>query len=131
MNLTSLWSRARLPINKKQTTNLMKTWFLKLVSKKEQKGDKSEFVTKFAGIIVTKFFMKKYFSNCYWNLCYIVLFFSGHLNHKTVNKTTCITPSVNPHQLWPHWLKSFRTVAIILWGFQDFLIYGPKYFSSN
>ena len=36
----------------------MKTWFLKLVSKKEQKGDKSEFVTKFAGIIVTKFSWK-------------------------------------------------------------------------
>ena len=36
--------------------------------------------------------------------------------------------SPNPHQLRANWLKSFRTVAIIFWGFQDFLIYLAKYF---
>ena len=29
-------------------------------------------------------------------------FFTGHLNQKTVDKTTCRTPSGNPHQLWAH-----------------------------
>ena len=36
-------------------------------------------------------------------------------------------PSANPRQLWVDLLKSFRTVAIIFWGFQDFLIYLEKY----
>ena len=35
-------------------------------------------------------------------------------NHKTVNKTTHITPSEDAHQLWAHKLKGFQTVAIIL-----------------
>ena len=26
-------------------------------------------------------------------------FYTDHLNHKTVNKATCITPSANPRQL--------------------------------
>ena len=56
--------------------------------------------------------------------------FTDHLNHKTVNNTTCRTPSANPRQLWAHQLKNFRTVAIIFRGFQDFLIYLAKYFSS-
>ena len=55
------------------------------------------------------------------------LFFTDHLNHKTVNKTTWRTPSANPRQLWVHLLKSFRTVAIIFWGFQDFLIHLAKH----
>ena len=29
-------------------------------------------------------------------------FFTDHLNHKTVNKTTCRKSSVNPRQLWAH-----------------------------
>ena len=52
--------------------------------------------------------------------------FSEHLNHKTVNKATCRTPSANPCQLWTHWLKSFGNVAVISWGFEDFLIYLAK-----
>ena len=55
-------------------------------------------------------------------------FFTDHLNHKIVNKTTCRTPSANPRQLWAHQLKSFRTVAIIFRDFQDFLTYLAKYF---
>ena len=41
------------------TTNLLKTWFLFLVCKKGQKEDKSEFVTKFVGILVKVFFSSK------------------------------------------------------------------------
>ena len=55
-------------------------------------------------------------------------FFTDRLNHKIVNKTTCRTPSANPCQLQTHQLESFGTVAIILQGFQDFLIYLAKYF---
>ena len=35
----------------------MEIWFLFLYSEKEKKKDKEEFVTKFAGIAVTIFFM--------------------------------------------------------------------------
>ena len=44
-------------ISRYQITMLLKTWFLFLVCKKEQKEDKSEFVTKFVGIIVAILFM--------------------------------------------------------------------------
>ena len=60
-----LWSRAWLAINKEQKYfslpdhYSLKIWFLFLVSNKEQKIDKSEFVTKSVGII----FMKKYLPN--------------------------------------------------------------------
>ena len=40
-----------------QTTNLLKTWFLFLIFKKGQKEDKSGFVIKSGGIIVTITFM--------------------------------------------------------------------------
>ena len=40
-----------------QTTNLLKTRFLFLVSKKGEREDKRKFVTKFVGIIVTIIFM--------------------------------------------------------------------------
>ena len=40
-------------------------------------------------------------------------FFTDHMNHRTINKTTCRTPSANPRQPWAHELKSFQTVAII------------------
>ena len=45
-----------------RTTNLLKTLFLFWVCKKGQKEDKSEFVTKYVGIIVTIIFMQKYLS---------------------------------------------------------------------
>ena len=44
--------------------NLLKTWFLFLVCRKGQKEDKSEFLTKSVGIIVTIIFMQKCISNC-------------------------------------------------------------------
>ena len=53
-----LWSGAWLAINKKQiffcyqTTNLLKFWFLILVSTKRQKRDKSIFITKFVGMLI-------------------------------------------------------------------------------
>ena len=56
------------------------------------------------------------------------VFFTDYLNHETVNITTCRPPSANPLQLWAHYLKSFRTVAIIFLGFRDFLIYPAKHF---
>ena len=40
-----------------ETISLLKTWFLFLDWKKGQKEDKSEFVTKFVGIIVTIIFV--------------------------------------------------------------------------
>ena len=50
--------------------------------------------------------------------------------NKTLNKTTCTTPSENPHQLCAHWFKNFPTAMKMFRGFQDFLIYLSKYFSS-
>ena len=53
-------------------------------------------------------FMKKHFSTAskgFATFC----FFTDHLNHKIMNKTTCRTTTANPSQLWTH-LKSFRTV---------------------
>ena len=47
-----------------QTTNLLKTRFLFLVSKKGEKEYKRKCVTKFVGIIVTINFMLKCLSNC-------------------------------------------------------------------
>ena len=70
-----------------------------LVSTKGQKRVKCKFVTKFIGIIVTIFikispkFLIKSLLQC---------FFTHHLKHKTVNKTTCSTPSANPRQLCAH-----------------------------
>ena len=54
----SLWTRNR-NISRYQITNLLKTWFLFLVCKKGQKKDKSKFVTKSVGIIVTTIFILK------------------------------------------------------------------------
>ena len=45
-------------------------------------------------------------------LCCII-FFTNHLNHRTVNKRTYGTPSANPRQLCVAQLKSFSTGAII------------------
>ena len=69
-----------------------------LVSTKKEKREKSEFVTKFMGIIVTIIFISKSLSNSLYNLCHVV-FFTDHLNHKTVNKTTGRTLLANPRQL--------------------------------
>ena len=121
-----LWSRARLVINKKQhfscyqTTSSLKIWFLFLVSTKGQKKDKSEFITKFVRIIVTivfimslKFLVKP--------LLHRVFFFTDHLKHKTVKKTTCRMPSANLYQLCAHYLKSFPNVTIILGALSVFI----------
>ena len=53
---------------------------------KGQKKDESELVTKLVGIIVT---IKIFATQC---------FFTDHLKHKTVNKTTCRTPSASPRE---------------------------------
>ena len=71
MNSTGLCSRARLiikgeqKISRYQTNNLLKTWFLFLVSMKEQKRKKCEFVTKFVRIVVTIIFMPVIFLECH------------------------------------------------------------------
>ena len=63
LNSAYLWSRARLAIKKSktiscyQTTNLLKIWFLFLVSMKVQKRNESKLVTKFGGIVVTIIFI--------------------------------------------------------------------------
>ena len=90
-------------------------WFVR-----KNKEDKSEFVTKSVGIIV-RLFSSKNFSQIPSKTFATQCFFTDHLNHKTVNKTTCRTSPANPCQLW--------TGVIIFWGFQDFLIYLAMYFS--
>ena len=132
--MTWFWSRARLVINKKQkyfssrATNLLKTWFLFLIYKKGQKEDKNEFVTKSVGIIVTIILYFKNISLIASKTFATQCFFTDHLNQETLNKTTCRTLSRNLRQLWQNSMKSFRTVMIIFWGFQDFLVYVAKHF---
>ena len=43
-------------ISRHQTTNLLKIWFLVLVSTKRKERNKSEYVTKFVGILITLVF---------------------------------------------------------------------------
>ena len=62
--------------------------FLLLVSKKGQKEDKSELETKCKNMSPIP--SKKFPTQC---------LFIDHLNHKIVYKTTCSTPSANPHKL--------------------------------
>ena len=45
-------------------------------------------------------------------LLYSVFFFTDHVNHKTVNKTTFRMPSANPYQLCIHYFESNQTVVI-------------------
>ena len=59
---------------------------------------------------------------------YIHVFFIDHSRHKTVNETTCRTPSANACQLCSYELKSFPTAMTIFWGYQNFLIFLTKYF---
>ena len=122
----SLWTKNR-NISRYQNTNLLKIWSLLLVFTKGQARDKSEFVTTFAGIIVTIIFVWKSLWNSLWNLCYPV-FFTDQLKRKIVKKATFRTPLANPRQLCEHQSKSFPTALIIFWGFQDFLNYFAKYF---
>ena len=56
--------------------------------------------------------------------------FSLITRNKTLYKTTCRTPSANPHQLCTNYLKSFVATIIIFLGFKDFLIYLTKYLLS-
>ena len=77
-----------------------------LVSAKGQNRDKSEFVTKFAGIIVTIISYKNFSQITCKNFAK-QCFFTDHLKHKTVNRTTCRMHSANLRQLRAHWLKSF------------------------
>ena len=64
------------------------------ILRNKKKRDKSKFVTKSVGIIVTIIFPAKI------SLKSLVKLF--HLKRKIVNKTTCKTPSANPHQLCVH-----------------------------
>ena len=67
-----------------------------MVSKKGQKEYKSEFVPRFVAVIVTivlTLLVQPLLHN---------VFFTDHLNHKTVNKIPCRTPSANPRQVCTH-----------------------------
>ena len=57
-------------------------------------------------------------------------FFSDKLEHKCVNKINFRTSSANICQLCGYYLENCLTGMIIIWGFQDFLIYLAKCFSS-
>ena len=59
----------------------------------------------------------------------IQCFFTDHLKHSTVNKTTCRTPSGDPCRTCRTPL-GFPTLMIIFRDFQDFLIYLAKYLWS-
>ena len=85
-----------------QTTNLLKIRFFFLVCKKGKNEDKSEFVTKSVGIIVTIIFTCKNISQIASKTFATHFFFTDHLNQETANKTTYRTPSANPCQLWAH-----------------------------
>ena len=71
------------------TTNLVKVWFLVVVSTKGQKRDKNEYVTKFIGIIVyVNYLIVDYFKDSQI-LCKLIatqFFFTDHLKKSTVNK---------------------------------------------
>ena len=97
-----------------------------LVSVKRQKRNASVLVTKFAAIIVTIYFHIKI------PLKFLVksllqCFFTNHWKRKTLNKTTCRTPSSNLRQLYVNYLRAFRLLFRV---FQDFLIYLAKCFWS-
>ena len=62
-NSEYLWSWAR-TISHYQTTNLLKMWFLFLISTKGQTRDKSKFVTKFVGNVVPIIFIQTCLSSC-------------------------------------------------------------------
>ena len=62
---------------------------------KGQKREENKLVTKFVGIIV-KLFSYENFSQIHCKIFAVQCFFTDHLKHKTVNKTTCRTPSANP-----------------------------------
>ena len=69
-------------------------------------------------MIVTITFMPKISLKFFSKTFAIQFFFTDNLNQKTVNKTTCRTPSENTRQLWVHFLKSFPTVAITFDAFR-------------
>ena len=109
LNLAWLWSRARLTINiNKKYFSLPYHQFtenLILVFSfcERTKRDKSQFVTKFVGIIVTIFSCSyKIISQIPCKIFATQCFFTDHLKHKTVNKKTCGTSSAKPCQLCAH-----------------------------
>ena len=66
------------------------------------KKGKSKFVTKSLGIIVMIISMYVKISLKLLVKLLLQCFFTDHLNHKTVIKTTCRAPSAYPRQLWAH-----------------------------
>ena len=80
-----------------QSTDWLKTWFLLFVSIKGKKN-KSEFVTKLVGIIVT-IILHKNVSRIANKIFATQRFCTDYLKHKNINKTTCRMPSANPRNL--------------------------------
>ena len=81
--------------------HLAENLILVFVCKKGQREDKSKFVTKSVGKTVTIIFVQNV-SQIAGKTFATECFFTDFLNHKTVNKTTCSTPSANSRQLWVH-----------------------------
>ena len=102
MNSAWLSSRVRFAINKNnicryQTISLLKTWFLFLVCKKGQDENKSEVATKSVICVIEKLkkFSLKNISQIAHHTFATQCFVTGHLNHKTVNRTcTHIIPTM-------------------------------------
>ena len=65
---------------------------------KEQKRDKSEFVTKFVGVLVTIILIYQIPCKIFPTQC----FFTDHLKYKTLSKTTCRAPSAISRQQYAH-----------------------------
>ena len=68
-----------------------------LVSMKGKTLDKSEFVTKLVGIIVSIFFHTEISLKIACQIFATQCFFTDHFKHKTVKKTICRMPSANPY----------------------------------
>ena len=105
LNLAYLWSRGRLAINKWQkyfslTAHQLPEFHFWLPRKDKKKGQK-----QFCNYIwksYLRFFLFKNASQIPCKIFATQCFFTGYLKHKTVNKTTCRTPSANPPQLYAH-----------------------------
>ena len=98
-----LWSRARLARNKKQKSFSLQDYPLAkkfdskfLFLRKDKTGIKAT--------LLCNYICRNYSYDCFQIKIFLKFlvkslqcFFTDHLKHKTVNKTTCRIPSANPH----------------------------------
>ena len=141
------WGRVWLAMNKDtnishyQTINLLKIWFLFLVSTKGQTRDKGEFITKFVVIVVTIIFVWKSLSNLQ-NIFLHGIFPLITWNTKPWRKQ--FLESHQPvHAIYVHiFWRAFQLLWIFFWScwfiwqsifdhFQIFLIWFFNYFFAR